>query len=96
LNHLPPQDIKQLQRFLGMVNFFLRFLPKCAQALHPLIDLLKGVPKTLEWVALAQEAFQNVKRLLTAAVPLQHAAPQAELSLATDASDTRRHPVEIC
>jgi hypothetical protein len=38
--------------------------------------------------ALAQEAFQNAKRLLAAAVPFQHPAPDAELSLATDASDT--------
>jgi hypothetical protein len=26
----PPQDIKQLQRFLGMVNFYWHFLPNCA------------------------------------------------------------------
>jgi hypothetical protein len=25
-----PQDIKQLQHFLGMVNFYCRFLPNCA------------------------------------------------------------------
>jgi hypothetical protein len=42
----------------------------------------------LEWTASAQEAFQNAKRLLAAAVPLQHSAPNAELSLPTDASDT--------
>jgi hypothetical protein len=36
----------------------------------------------------AQEAFQQAKRFLAAAVPLQHPAPNAELSLATDASDT--------
>ncbi len=84
----PPQDIKQLQRFLGMVNFYRRFLPNCAQVLKPLTDLLKGGAKTLQWTAAAQEAFQNAKRLLAAAVPLQHPAPNAELSLATDASDT--------
>ncbi len=43
---------------------------------------------TLEWTVSAQEAFQNAKPLLAAAVPLQHPAPNAELSLATDASDT--------
>ncbi len=37
----PPQDIKQLQRFLGMVNFYRRFLSNCAQVLKPLTDLLK-------------------------------------------------------
>jgi hypothetical protein len=43
----PPQDIKQLQRFLGMVNVYRRFLPKCAQVLKPLTDLLKGGAKNV-------------------------------------------------
>jgi hypothetical protein len=64
------------------------FKSNCAQVLRTLTDLLKGGPKTLEWTARAQEAFQNVKRLLAAAVPLQHPAQQAELSLGTDASNT--------
>jgi hypothetical protein len=64
------------------------FLPKCAQILKPLTDLLKGGAKTLEWTISAQEAFQNSKCLLAAAVPLQHPAPNAELSLATDTCDT--------
>jgi hypothetical protein len=42
----------------------------------------------LEWTVSAQGAFQNAKRLLAAAVPLQHPAPNAELSLAADTSDT--------
>jgi hypothetical protein len=54
-----PQDIKQLQRFLGMVNFYRRFLPKCAQILKPLTDLLKGGAKMLEWTVSAQNVFQN-------------------------------------
>jgi hypothetical protein len=84
----PPQDIKQLQRFLGMVNFYRLFLPNCAQILKPLTDLLRGGAKTLQWTATAQEAYQQAKRLLSAPVPLQYPAPNAELSLATDASDT--------
>jgi hypothetical protein len=66
----PPQDIKQLQRFLGLVNFCRRFLPNCPQVLGPLTDLLKRGAKTLEWTASAQEAFQNAKCLLAPAVPL--------------------------
>jgi hypothetical protein len=50
--------------------------------------LLKGGAKMLEWSVSAQKAFQNAKRLLVAAVPLQHPNPNAELSFATDASDT--------
>jgi hypothetical protein len=56
--------------------------------LHPLTDLLKGGLQTLQWTATAQDSFQKVKRLLAATVPLQHPSPTAELSLATDASDT--------
>jgi putative transposase len=64
------QNIKQLQRFLSMVNFYRRFLPKCAQILKPLTDLLKGGAKTLELTISTQEAFQNANCLLAAAVPL--------------------------
>jgi hypothetical protein len=71
-----------------MVNFYRRFLPNCAQVLHPLTDLLKGGPRTLQWTTTAQESFQKVKQLLAAAVPLQHLSPTAEFSFATDASDT--------
>ncbi len=56
--------------------------------LRPLTDFLKGGPNTLEWTAPAQEAFQNAKRLLAAAVSLQHPAPQAELSVATNITNT--------
>jgi hypothetical protein len=45
----PPQDVKQLQQFLGMVNFYRRFLPSIARTLQPLTDALRGAPKTLEW-----------------------------------------------
>ncbi len=55
----PPQEIKELQRFLGMVNFYCCFLANCAQVLKPLTDLLKGRAKTLEWTVSAQETFQN-------------------------------------
>ncbi len=43
IKNCPPlQDIKQLQRFLGMVNFYRCFLLKYAQILKPLTDLLWG------------------------------------------------------
>jgi hypothetical protein len=45
----PPQDIKQLQCFLGMVNFYRRFLPNCAQVLRPLTDLLRGGGRPRRW-----------------------------------------------
>jgi hypothetical protein len=84
----PPQDVKQLQQFLGMVNFYRHFLPGITRTLQPLTDTLKGVPKKLEWPPAAATAFGAAKATLVAAVPLAHPAPNAVLSLATDASDT--------
>ncbi|CAK9794553.1 Transposon Tf2-8 polyprotein [Anthophora plagiata] len=35
-----PVTAKQLRRFLGMINFYRRFIPRAAQAQAPLNDLL--------------------------------------------------------
>jgi hypothetical protein len=70
-----------------MVNFYRQFLTGIARTLQPLTDALKGAPKTLEWLP-AAAAFGVAKAALAAAVPLGHPAPNAVLSLTTDASDT--------
>ncbi len=84
----PPTDIKQLQRFLGLINFYRRFLPAVARILKPLTDLLKGSPKVLFWSSAADAAFVAAKAALVDAVPLCHPAPNATLSLSVDASDS--------
>ncbi len=84
----PPSDLKQLQRFLGLINFYRRFLPGIAGTLQPLTDLLRGNPKTLVWSESAATAFCAAKAALTAATVLVHLLPGAIISLVTDASDT--------
>ena len=84
----PPSDLKQLQQFLGLINFYRRFLPSIARILKPLTDLLRGNPKLLVWSPAAESAFVTAKAALVAAVPLTHPAPNAKLSLAVDASDS--------
>jgi len=78
----PPQDVKQLQQFLGMVNFYRPFLPGIART-----NALRRGRKTLEWPPAAAAAFEAANSALAAAVPLVHPAPNAVLSLARDASD---------
>ena len=42
-----PQSQRQLRQFIGLVNFYHRFLPHCAQLMQPLHALLsKGKPKS--------------------------------------------------
>jgi putative transposase len=44
-DHPPPTTVKELQGFLGVINFYRRFIPAAAHILKPLTDQLKGGPK---------------------------------------------------
>ena len=43
-----PHTVKALQRFLGLVNFYHRFLPGIAATMRPLTDALVGGPRQLK------------------------------------------------
>jgi hypothetical protein len=86
-----PTIIKELQDFLGMVNFYRRFLPSIARTLRPLTDGLrsgkKGADK-LKWSAAMDAAIAGAKRALLSATHLAHPTVGAELSVVVDASAT--------
>ena len=83
----PPTSIKELQRFLGMVGYYRRFIPNAASHLYNLFEALKGKPKTLVWSPECQKSFEATKEALAAATLLHHPRPGAKLSLTTDASN---------
>lgn len=86
----PPKDIRQLRRFLGMANFYRRFLPDAARIQAPLNALLAGAVKGSTPINLtddALKAFQNTKESLANATMLAHPDCGAKLALVTDASD---------
>ena len=83
-----PTDVQGVRRFLGMANFFRRFIKGYAQMTAPLTQLLrKDVPFT--WQAEQQAAFHQVKVALThapvLALPDWHDA-ETPYVLVTDAS----------
>ncbi|BHF84464.1 hypothetical protein SprV_0902761500 [Sparganum proliferum] len=82
----PPTSKRQLQRFLGMVNFYRRFLPNCADLMLPLTNLLSGPKGPLELRGHALTAFERIKTSLADATLLTHPAPEAPLSLMVNAS----------
>ncbi|BHF63933.1 hypothetical protein SprV_0200692900 [Sparganum proliferum] len=82
----PPTSKRQLQSFLGMVNFYRRFLPNCADLMLPLTNLLSGPKGPLELRGHALTAFERIKTSLADATLLTHPAPEAPLSLMVDAS----------
>ena len=81
-----PQTAKQLRQFLGMLNFYRRFISKAAQLQAPLNDLLQG-NTPVNWNPEAQVAFEQCKEGLAQAALLAHPEPDATLALVCDASD---------
>nr|VZI30591.1 unnamed protein product [Spirometra erinaceieuropaei] len=82
----PPTSKRQLQRFLGMVNFYRRFLPNCAYLMLTLTNLLSGPNDPVELRGHALTEFERIKISLADVTLLTHIAPEAPLSLMVDAS----------
>ena len=80
-----------MRRFLGLLNFFRRFLPRAAHNQTHLNDFLKGSKRNdnreVIWTEQAIEEFKNCKTLLANATLLAHPKPDAKLVLQVDASD---------
>ena len=86
-----PTTQKALRQFLGLINFYHRFLPNAATVLSPLHGLLSHEkPKTapIEWTETAITAFEQAKSLLADAGTLIHPVPDAVTSVAVDASNS--------
>lgn len=85
-----PKTAKQLRRFLGMINFYRRFIPQAASIQAPLNALLTGSIKASQPVDVsgdALKAFEACKDSLCEAAMLAHPDTTSKLGLVTDASD---------
>nr|VZI27627.1 unnamed protein product [Spirometra erinaceieuropaei] len=83
----PPTSKRQLQRFLGMLNFYRRFLPNCADTILPLTNHLSGSKRTFELTSAALTSFEQVKALLADATLLTRIHADAPISMMVDASN---------
>lgn len=86
----PPSSKRSLQRFLGMVNYYQRFVRMCAEKTAPLYELLnkKSSKDIFHWTTKEAEAFQTIKSCLAGALLLHNPEPVVPLYLTTDASTT--------
>ncbi|KER26819.1 LOW QUALITY PROTEIN: hypothetical protein T265_13933 [Opisthorchis viverrini] len=82
-----PTSFKQLKRFLGMINFYRRFIPKAASLLAPRTNLISGKPKTSHLTDSAISAFEQVKASLANSFKLFYLQPNSVLSLNMDTSN---------
>ena len=82
-----PKNITQLKSFLGMLQFYNRFLPNLATLVAPLYSLLrKGV--TYSWGKPQQESFNNAKECLISPSVLIQFDQKLKVILSCDASLT--------
>ena len=89
---------RALQRYLGMINYYHRFILHCAAKLTPLNNLpteaneghTRLSPKSnfeLKWNEGADSAFMESKQILANTTLLVHTDPSAQLNITCDASD---------
>ncbi|KAF8749889.1 K02A2.6-like [Rhizoctonia solani] len=100
-----PKTVKQVQAFLGFVNYLRRFIPNFSSVARPLHNLTKK-ETPWSWETQEEEAFQELKSLVTKSPVLIHSKPDQPYYLETDASgvamgailsqrgvDNRLHPI---
>ena len=81
----PPRDAKGISRFVGMVNFYHKFIPRLADIAAPLNALRKKDVKFM-WGKPQQEAFEILKQAIAQAPVLRMADFDKKFIVQTDAS----------
>ncbi len=82
----PPTIKKKLRRFFGMVNFYRRFVPHCAEIMSHLSTLVSVARNPLHLTDVQMAAVARFKETLANAAVLAHPSPGAPLFLMVDAS----------
>lgn len=86
-----PKTVSDMRRFLGMLNFYRRFIPKAAENQLLLNNFLVGAKKNdkslINWTEQSLQAFKLAKQQLADACTLVHPIPNANLAIMVDASD---------
>ena len=80
-----PRNVQELRSFLGLVNYYGKFIQNAATILAPLNSLLrKDTP--WEWTQECQQSFKLAKETLTSSKVLVHYDPSLPIRLIGDAS----------
>lgn len=87
-----PKTVRELKRFLGMLNFYRTSIPNAAAHQAPLNKFMCGINKResspIEWTEESKKAFNQCKDGLKKAIVLSPPSSEAPLSIMTDASQT--------
>lgn len=82
-----PVTKKQVRSFLGLVGFYMRFIPNYAMVAAPLTDLTKkGQPNKVVWGDAQERSFQALKKALCSFPVLKLPDLNSQFILQTDSS----------
>ena len=82
----PPQNRKQLKSFLGLVNFYSKFIDHFSDKIEPL-NVLRSNDVDFIWGPRQQKSFDDLKAALTKPPLIRIYDPRSETTLTTDASE---------
>ncbi|KAI5338116.1 hypothetical protein L3X38_017387 [Prunus dulcis] len=86
---LPPRNKKELQSFLGKINFLRRFISNSAGKIQPFSSMLRlKQEQTFKWEEQHQQAFQEIKNYLSNPPVLSPPKRGRPLKLYVSASET--------
>jgi len=81
-----PSNIKQLQSFLGLANYYRRFIPGFASLAHPLNVLLRKNTK-FTWSSETQKSFDEIKSKFSSSPVLAYPDREIPFMVETDSSN---------
>lgn len=80
-----PKNITQLRSFIGMINYYSKFIKNLSNILYPLNKLLRA-DTPFRWDKDCEKSFQNAKKVFQTDICLAHYDPELQLIVGTDAS----------
>ena len=81
-----PSNVKEVQSFLGLANYYRRFIPDFSKIAHPLNSLLKKDSKFI-WNKEVDNAFKNIKSKFSSAPILAYPDRSIPFIVETDSSN---------
>jgi hypothetical protein len=81
----PPTTVHQVRSFLGLAGYYRRFIPDFSKLVKPITSLLKNHTK-FNWSSRCNEAFEQLKVLLTSAPILAQPDIEKPFDVYCDAS----------
>jgi hypothetical protein len=84
-----PRTLKELQSFLGLANYYRKFIKNYSRIAAPLTDALQkmSISRPVEFTEQMEQAFRDLKQALINEPCLQLPDPNGEYEVTTDASE---------